>query len=144
MNSILKLALAATTAIMMTASFGLIAHADDGDVKKGEKLFKKCKACHTYDEGGKHKVGPNLFGIYGEKAGEREGFTKFSKAMKKAGEEGLVWNDETLDGFLKKPKKYMKKYGKIKMAFGGMRKAKDRKNMIAFLKSLKPAEKKAE
>ena len=51
-----------------------------GDADAGKKVFKKCKACHTIDEGGKNRVGPNLWGIFGRQAGTKEGY-KFSKDM---------------------------------------------------------------
>jgi cytochrome c len=101
-----------------------------GDAAKGEKVFKKCKACHTVDEGGKNKVGPNLFGIVGSAAAQKDGY-KYSSAMKDA---GLTWDAETLDKFLKKPKAMLKK---TKMSFPGLKKEKDRNNVIAYLETLK-------
>ena len=97
-----------------------------GDVDKGAKLYKRCKACHTLDEGGKNKVGPNLFGIFGREAGTLEGF-KFSKAMKGA---EVVWDETTLDQFLIKPKKFIPK---TKMGFPGLRKEGQRADVIAYL-----------
>lgn len=108
----------------------LPAHAD---VAKGEKVFKKCKACHTVDEGGKNKVGPNLFGVVDRAAATVEGF-KYSKAMKEAAEGGLVWDQANLDAFLKKPKKFMKK---TKMSFGGVKKDAKRADLIEYLGTLK-------
>ncbi|MCG8490373.1 MAG: cytochrome c family protein [Sneathiellales bacterium] len=101
-----------------------------GDVKKGAKVFKKCKACHTVEQGGKNKVGPNLFGIVGKEAAKVEGF-KYSKAMKNS---GLTWDEATLDSYLKKPRKFLKG---TKMSFAGLKKEKDRKNIIAYLNTLK-------
>ncbi len=98
-----------------------------GDAAKGKKVFAKCKACHTIKQGGKNKVGPNLHGVVGRKAAMVKGF-KYSKAMKKS---GITWDEATLDKFLKKPKKMMKK---TKMAFAGLKKDKQRANVIAYLK----------
>ncbi len=119
----------------------------DGDVKKGEKVFKKCKACHTVEQGGKKKVGPNLFGIVGKKAGQFDGF-KYGKLLLAAAEKGLVWDEATLDKYLDKKganttlKAFVKDNGgepkgRSKMAFVGLKKEKDRKNVIAYLKTLK-------
>ena len=101
-----------------------------GDAAKGKKVFKKCKVCHTANKGGKNRVGPNLFGIAGSKAATVKGF-RYSKAMKAS---GLTWDDATLDKYLTKPKKLVPK---TKMGFAGLKKEKDRANVIAYLKSLK-------
>ncbi len=101
-----------------------------GDAAKGKKVFKKCKACHTVNKGGKNRVGPNLFGIVGAKAGAVQGY-RYSKAMKGS---GLTWDEATLDKFLKKPKKLIKK---TKMGFPGLKKESQRTDLIAYLKTLK-------
>ncbi|MGB0844376.1 MAG: c-type cytochrome, partial [Alphaproteobacteria bacterium] len=120
---------AATTEVTATTPTTIPEAAPEGDVTKGEKVFKKCRSCHTANEGGKKKTGPNLWGVYGSDIGSKGGY-KYSKAMTNF--EG-VWDDESLDSFLTKPKKYIKK---TKMNFAGLRKEKDRVNMIAYLKSL--------
>jgi len=113
--------------VVFTFAFTLVSGvAMAGDVKKGKKGFKKCKACHTL-VAGKNKVGPSLAGIFGRTSGTVEGF-KYSAAMKDA---GIVWNEETLDAFLTKPKKYIKG---TKMAFPGLKKEAKRKDLIAYLK----------
>jgi cytochrome c2 len=99
-----------------------------GDVAAGEKVFKKCKACHVVDAE-KHKTGPHLVNIMGRAAGSADGYKKYSDAMKSS---GIVWNEETLDGYLEKPKAYLKG---TRMAFAGLRKEEDRANVIAYLKS---------
>ena len=98
-----------------------------GDAAAGEKLFKRCKACHVVDAE-KHKTGPHLVNIMGRTAGTVEGYKRYSKAMKAS---GVVWNEETLDGYLEKPKAYVKG---TRMAFAGLRKEADRANVIAYLK----------
>jgi cytochrome c len=115
---------------MITAALGVLAAAPTmaGDIKAGEKVFKKCKACHVIDKE-KNKTGPHLVNIMGRTAGSLESYKKYSKAMK---ESGILWNEETLDGYLENPKKYIKG---TKMAFGGLKKEKDRENVIAYLKS---------
>ena len=86
----------------------------EGDAARGEKIYKKCKACHSL-EAGKKKVGPSLAGLFGRTAGTVEGF-KYSTAMK---DSGIVWDEETLDGFLTKPKDVVPK---TRMAFPGFKK----------------------
>ncbi len=80
--------------------------------------------------GASKKVGPHLNGIFGRPAGTSEGYS-YSKAMIEAGEEGLIWTEETLDEFMVRPKTFIKK---TKMNFSGLRKKEDRRNLIAFLR----------
>ena len=98
----------------------------EGDSAQGEKVFKKCAACHSV-EAGKNKVGPSLHGVVGSPAGSVEGF-KYSDAMK---ESGLVWDEATLDSFLTKPKDVVPK---TRMAFPGLKDEQDRQDVIAYLK----------
>lgn len=98
---------------------------------KGEKVFKKCKACHKVGEGAKHSTGPLLNGIVGATAGQADGF-KYSKVMSAAGADGLVWTEEELAAFLGKPRKYMKG---TKMSFAGLRKETDVEAVLTYLKS---------
>ena len=108
-----------------------------GDVKKGKKVFAKCKACHK-TVAGKKSVGPNLNGLFGRTAGTLAKF-KYSKDMKAAGAKGLVWNEKTLFTYLENPKPFVgsfigKKKAKTRMVFKGLKKEKDRTNLIAYLK----------
>ncbi|MES0882554.1 c-type cytochrome [Roseibium sp. SCP14] len=103
----------------------------EGDAAAGEKVFKKCKACHAVGDGAKNKVGPALNGIIDAPAGQVEGF-KYSKSMVELAGGGLVWDEETLTAFLTKPKKVVPK---TKMSFAGLRKEADIDNVIAYLQS---------
>ncbi|MGB3315822.1 MAG: c-type cytochrome [Albidovulum sp.] len=102
---------------------------DPALVAAGEKVFKKCKACHKVGDGAKNAVGPMLNGIVGKAAGASDGF-KYSKPMAAAAEGGLVWNHETLAEFLASPKTYMKG---TKMSFAGLKKAEEIDAVIAYL-----------
>ena len=111
--------------------FGLLIgnNAMAGDVVKGQKIFKRCKACHYVDKE-KNKTGPHLVAVVGRAAASIEGY-KYSKAMK---ESNLVWDEETLAAYLKAPKKFVKG---TKMAFSGLKKSKDIADIIAYLKLAK-------
>ena len=98
----------------------------------GVKVFKKCKSCHQIGDGAKNKSGPILNGIFENAAGAVDGF-KYSKAMRKAADAGLVWDNVELAAFLAKPKTYMKG---TKMSFAGLKKEKDQLAIVEFLKSL--------
>ena len=101
--------------------------AAEGDAARGKRVFNKCKACHLLEDTGKKKIGPHLAGIFGRKAGSIAGF-RYSKAMKKA---DIVWDEKTIDAYIAAPRKFIKGN---KMAFAGVRKAKDRADVIAYLK----------
>ena len=103
---------------------------DAGDAAAGAKVFKKCQACHSVVAADGNKIGPNLHGVVGRTAGALEGF-KFSDAMKAAGESGTVWDDATIEEYLRNPKGFIPKN---KMAFPGIKKDSDMANIIAFLK----------
>jgi cytochrome c len=104
----------------------------EGDAEAGKKVYKKCKACHAI-KAGKNKVGPSMAGIMGRAAATADGFKKYSKAMKAYGAGGAVWDDATMDAFLTKPKTAVKG---TKMAFPGLKKEKQRADVIAYLKTL--------
>ena len=99
------------------------------DPEAGKKVWRKCKACHTIDKGGKKRIGPNLWNIVGADVGAREGF-KYSKGMLAFGGQ---WTYERLDAYLTKPRKVVKGG---KMSFVGLKKPKDRANVIAFMRMM--------
>ncbi|EXJ90845.1 cytochrome c [Capronia coronata CBS 617.96] len=99
-----------------------------GDAKKGANLFKtRCAQCHTVVESEGNKIGPNLHGLFGRKTGSVEGFS-YTDANKA---KGITWNEDTLFEYLENPKKYIPG---TKMAFGGLKKAKDRNDLITWLR----------
>jgi cytochrome c len=100
----------------------------NADIKRGETLYFQCRACHSMNEGGPHKVGPNLWGVFGRKAGEAPGFT-YSDAVKNS---DIVWSTETISAWLEQPADYLP--GNI-MVFVGVKKPQDRANLIAYLKA---------
>lgn len=93
---------------------------------RGAKLYKRCQTCHTLEDGGRHKVGPNLWAVFGSTAGTREGFA-YSSAMS---ESGVIWNMETLSGYIENPRDYMPGN---RMSYAGLRKAEDREAILAFM-----------
>ncbi|MDG2243010.1 MAG: cytochrome c family protein [Rhodospirillaceae bacterium] len=95
-------------------------------MKRGKRVFVLCRSCHTLDEGGRNKVGPNLHGMFGNSAGVKEGF-RYSDVVK---DSGIVWSAETLEEWLVKPKDFLPGN---KMAFAGVRKESDRKALITYL-----------
>lgn len=118
------------TAVVVAAAAALVGTQAlaQGNPAEGEKVFKKCVACHAA-EAGKNKVGPSLHGIVGRKAGTVEGF-KYSKAMQEA---DLAWTEENIAKYLEKPRDFIPGN---RMAFAGLPKKEDRENVIAYLKTL--------
>ncbi len=121
----LAFSLATVMALASSAAFA------DGDAKKGEKVFKKCAACHSL-EAGKHKIGPSLAGVVGRKAGSSD-FTKY-KALKGA---DFSWDEDTISAWITNQKDFLKSKGlptKTAMRIA-IKKEDDRENVIAYLKA---------
>ena len=97
-----------------------------GDIASGEKIFKKCAACHSINKGGKNKIGPALYNVVGRAVGGVDNY-KYSKTLASYDKE---WTFEELNGFLTKPSSYLKG---TKMSYAGLRKEKDRASVIKYL-----------
>lgn len=111
------------SASLLAAPAGALAA---GDAKQGQRVFNKCKACHSVVEG-QRRIGPTLYGMFGRKAGTLPGFV-FSSAMK---DSGVVWDEKTLDDYLAKPREFMPG---TRMAFPGLPRKDERDDLIAYLK----------
>ena len=123
--------------------------ANAADLAAGQKVFKKCAACHSL-KAGKKKVGPSLHGFYGRTAGTfvsaKGKKFKYSKDLVAAGAAGLVWDATNFAAYIADPKPYIagligKKKAKTKMAFGGLIKAGDVENLVAYLEPFAKGEK---
>ena len=97
-----------------------------GNVDHGKAVFKQCAACHSISKGGGNKIGPALWGIIGRKAGSLDDY-RYSKGMSALGK---IWNFQSMNDFLIKPKNYVKG---TKMAYAGLKKEKDRASIIIYL-----------
>lgn len=129
-----------TIAIISATLFGQTAFSQD--VTKGEKIFKKCKACHKIGEGAKNTTGPQLNDIIGRTIGSVEGF-KYSKSMKAANELGTTWDQDNLAEYIADPKAYLKTLldddkAKSKMSFK-LKKEQDRKDVAAYVATFSTA-----
>ncbi|MHA6326404.1 c-type cytochrome [Roseivivax sp. CAU 1753] len=135
----LKKLLAATCLLALPASFAMAeshASADGemgfeivGDAEAGEKVYRKCKACHMVGEGAKNRVGPQQNGIVGRAVAADADF-KYSDALMEKAAEGVIWTPETLSAFLENPREWAKGN---KMSFAGLRKEDERNDVIAYL-----------
>ncbi|XP_076243829.1 cytochrome c iso-1/iso-2 [Calliopsis andreniformis] len=102
-----------------------------GDVAKGKTLFvRMCAMCHTANKDGRHKVGPNLFGIMGKTCGTSPGFS-YTDSMKS---KGVKWDESTMNEYLEFPRKFIPG---TRMVFNGIKNPTDRRDIIAYLWSLK-------
>lgn len=101
----------------------------EGNVQRGAALFEQCAACHSL-ESGRHMTGPSLAGVFGRKAGAAEGFLRYSDPLKRS---GLVWNEKSLDRWLKDPQALVPGNG---MAFRGVPDHRARADLVAYLKAV--------
>ncbi len=104
----------------------IVAVMAQGDVLRGEKIFKKCAACHSIVKDGANKIGPALYNVVGRKVGGVSNY-KYSKTLASYNKE---WTFEELNGFLTKPSAYLKG---TKMSYAGLRKETDRASIIKYL-----------
>ncbi|HEY4342964.1 MAG TPA: cytochrome c family protein [Parvibaculum sp.] len=130
MNSVVKGAAALAIAVSIS-SMAFAADWEGGDAAKGEKIFKKCQACHTVEEGGPDRVGPNLHNVMDRGIAAKPGYN-YSPAMKKEAATGAKWNEETLFKYLEKPQAMVP--GTF-MSFPGLKKPEDRQNLLAYLET---------
>ncbi|WP_313046190.1 cytochrome c family protein [Brevundimonas sp.] len=100
---------------------------DQADLENGRRAFARCRSCHTITPGGPNMTGPNLYGVFGSKAGARDKYS-YSHAMRTS---GFTWDAETLDHWLQNPRTFLPGN---KMSFAGLPDATDRRDVIAFLK----------
>lgn len=123
----MKTALAAAFSMALICVAGTVA-AQSGEASRGERLFnQQCKTCHTVDKGGANGLGPNLFGMFGRKAGETGAFAS-SEAIRKS---GITWDEASVAEYLRDPK------GKVpdtKMVYAGLKRPEQMADMIAYLK----------
>ncbi|MDH3977156.1 MAG: cytochrome c family protein [Gammaproteobacteria bacterium] len=105
----------------------------NADIKRGETMWYQCRACHSLEEGGPNKVGPNLYGMFGRKAGLAAGFA-YSDAL---ADSEIVWTPETMSDWLEQPSELIPGN---RMVFVGVKDATDRANLIAFLQQKTGAE----
>jgi cytochrome c len=100
---------------------------NEADLDNGRRAFARCRSCHTITEGGPNMTGPNLYGVFGRRAGVHPGFN-YSSAMKAA---DFTWDGARLDDWLENPRTFLPGN---KMSFAGIPDATDRRDVIAFLK----------
>ena len=105
-----------------------------GDAGKGKRVFFRCRACHNLTADARPKIGPNLDNLFGRRAGTSETFTRYSKALLDA---GFVWTEQKLNEWLMNPKTFLPGN---KMAFAGVNKEQDRKDLLAYLREATTAE----
>ena len=102
-----------------------------GDADRGKELFSQCSGCHQVGRGAENGIGPHLNGIFGRRAGSVEGDYRYSKGLRRAGDDGLEWHLETLDAYIENPKALV---SGTRMSFRGIKKPPDRADVLAYLR----------
>ena len=102
-----------------------------GDPTRGAKIYSKCSGCHLVGPNATDRIGPHLNGIFGRAAGAHEGY-RYSKSMTRAGNDGLVWDLETLDAYLENPRALV---SGTRMSFRGLKQPQDRADVLAYLRT---------
>lgn len=123
MKSLKTFVIAAGAVLVSTSAYAI-----DGDPEAGEQVFRTCATCHNV-EAEQNKVGPHLVNVFGRTPGTVEGF-RYSRAMTQFGEEGNVWNEETIAEYLADPRGYVRGN---RMAFVGLRSEEEIDNVLAYL-----------
>jgi cytochrome c len=108
--------------------------ASDPEIERGRKVFLKCQACHQVGPKARHRVGPYLNNIFGRRAGTLDGFD-YSKGMRDAGQNGLVWNETELSNFIEAPRRHV---AGTTMMYRGLPDEADRKALVAFIRQYSP------
>ncbi len=117
--------------VALTLIAGPVMAADEiGDAERGAELYKECKSCHQVGAGAKNRVGPQLNGIFGRQAASMEKF-RYSKSLKRAGNDGLIWDLEKLSAYIENPKAFA---SDTRMNYKGMKRVGDRNDLLAFLR----------
>lgn len=123
--------------LVAAVAFGAMASlAPEATASDGAKLFEsQCARCHQVGEGAKNKVGPHLDQLFGRIAGSVENF-RYSSALKEAGEDGLVWDKDTVNAYVEKPREFVKGN---RMSYRGMSDPEDRKALVDWLAGISVA-----